>query len=749
MNSGALKRLVESRRTALVCLLLGTATIAAYWQVSSFEFTNYDDPNMILDNRIVRAGLTLRGLSWAFTTFWFEYWHPLTWLSHMMDCQLFGLRPGWHHLVSLGFHVANTLLLFGVLQRMTGAWKRSAMVAALFALHPLHVESVAWIAERKDVLSAFFFMLTLGAYSHYVEAQGLKSKVQRQAAVAGGQNSKSGFTQSASRGTCHASSYYVLALCCFAFGLMCKPMLVTLPFVLLLFDYWPLHRLTFPPNHPSNTPGAPFLRLLQEKLPFFALTVASCAITYAWAGGSENLLSAEKEPWDFRLANVPVSYARYLGKIFWPAHLAVPYPTPNHLAWWQTGGAVVVLVLISLVTVWRARSASYLIVGWLFFLGVLFPTIRLIQAGFQSIADRYTYLPSIGIFIAIVWSAAEWGHSSRFEVQSSKFKVPTVGSGHSRFPAARPAVLTGLAAVVLLLCGYLTRVQVANWRNSFTLWTHCLAVGPDNGVARCNLGNEFLQRGNLDEAVKQFREAIRLESAVSFPYNGLGTAYARQAKLDDAIAMFLKATTLDPGLEAAHCNLGKAYLIKGKTAEAIAELKTALRLKPDKTEAQAMLADALIQTGKASEALPYCEAVVNAEPRNAHAHFVLGSAHLSAKRLAQAVVNFKEALRLAPDAPECLNALAWIQATSPQAEFRNGSEAVRLAEAACRITKRQQTGILDTLAAAYAEAGRFDEAIKTTEEIRALAAAANDTNAVDEARQRLGLYQAGKPYRDE
>jgi tetratricopeptide (TPR) repeat protein len=268
-------------------------------------------------------------------------------------------------------------------------------------------------------------------------------------------------------------------------------------------------------------------------------------------------------------------------------------------------------------------------------------------------------------------------------------------------------------------------------------------------VARCNLGNEFLQRGNLDEAVKQFREAIRLESAVSFPYNGLGTAYARQAKLDDAIAMFLKATTLDPGLEAAHCNLGKAYLIKGKTAEAIAELKTALRLKPDKTEAQAMLADALIQTGKASEALPYCEAVVNAEPRNAHAHFVLGSAHLSAKRLAQAVVNFKEALRLAPDAPECLNALAWIQATSPQAEFRNGSEAVRLAEAACRITKRQQTGILDTLAAAYAEAGRFDEAIKTTEEIRALAAAAHDTNAVDEARQRLGLYQAGKPYRDE
>ena len=298
MNSGGLRGLVESRRSTMVCLLLGAVTLATYGQVWSFDFTNYDDPKIILENPIVISGLTLRGLGWALTTSYYEYWHPLMWLSHMLDCELFGLRAGWHHLVSLGLHVANTLLLFVVLRRMTGALWRSALVAALFALHPLHVESVAWIAERKDVLSGLFFMLTLWAYARYAEGRRQKEECRMQ-------NAESGLTR-------HAAVFYLLALCFFALGLMSKPMVMTLPFVLLLLDYWPLRRLSFPTLRHSITPS---LRLILEKLPFFALTVGLCVITYAWARNSGNLLSTETEPWGLRLANVPVSYARYLGKL--------------------------------------------------------------------------------------------------------------------------------------------------------------------------------------------------------------------------------------------------------------------------------------------------------------------------------------------------------------------------------------------------------------------------------------------------
>ena len=722
MKSGGLKRWVESRRTTLVCLLLAAATFVVYGRVATFEFVNYDDAAMLLENPVVLCGLTLRGFLWALTSFYHEYWHPVTWLSHMLDFQLFGLQAGGHHLVSLGLHIANTLLLYAVLQRMTGAWKRSALVAALFALHPLHVESVAWIAERKDVLSGCFFMLALWAYVRYAEVRCPKSNVRRQ--------------NPATRNTQHATPFYLLSLSFFALGLMCKPMVMTLPFVLLLLDFWPLQRCQPAPYnlkpsarkfHPSSFILHP---LLLEKLPFFLLTVASGAITYAWARNSGNLLPAEKEPWGLRLANVPVSYARYLGKMIWPTHLAVPYPMPSHWPWWQTGGAVLILVLITLFVVRRLRSAPYLIVGWLVFLGMLVPTIRLAHAGFQSIADRYTYLPSIGLFLAVVWAAADWG-----------------GRCSGRIPG-RPVLLAGAAAVALSLYGCLAWVQVGTWRNSFILWNHCLAIFPNNGVAYCNLGSDFLQKGNLDEAVKQFQQAIRVEPTVAYSYNGLGTACAMQGKMDEAITMFSKAIALNPGLEGGHFNLGSAYLLKGKLPEAVAELKIALRLKPDNLEAQKKLADALLKTGEAAEAIPYCEAVIKAEPQNAHAHFALGSACLEEKRPAQAAANFKEAVRLAPDSPECLNALAWVYATCPQAELRNGAEAVRLAERACRITQRQKTAVLDTLAAACAEAGRFAEAVETTDEIRALALSAHDTNTVETARQRLELYRAGKPYRD-
>jgi protein O-mannosyl-transferase len=756
-----------ARRTTLVCLLLAAATCAVYAPVWHAEFTNYDDFTMVTDNPVVLAGLTWRGLRWALTTFHHEYWHPLTWLSHMLDCELFGLRASGHHLVSLAFHVANTLLLFGVLQRMTGAWKRSALVAALFALHPLHVESVAWIAERKDVLSGFFFMLTLWAYARYAECRRKNAECRVPAQPSA--------VPRPTRNTQHCVFFYCLCLAWFALGLMCKPMLMTVPCVLLLLDFWPLRRFELKLSGYRFT-ALPF-RLLAEKLPFLALAGVSAGLTYAWARGSQNILSATQEPWALRLANVPVSYARYLRKMIWPTDLFLPYPMPNHWAWWQVAGTVLVLVVITLFAVRRMRTAPYLIVGWLIFLGVLAPTIRVMHGGFQSIADRYTYLPSIGIFIAVVWAVADWAAPRRqtgmlpntLKVGRAVPCAPPVGCGaqgtaRPTFKGlgqnARTAAATAVAALALLFFGYLTWGLAGIWRSSGTLWTHSLALCPTNEVAHFNLGSKLVPERRWDEAAQHFQEGIRLNPANALPYNSLGKVYALQDKLEEAMPLFRKAIALDPKMDEAHFNLGKAYALQGKLAEAVVELQATLHGKSSDLdakarqadavlEAEARLADALIKLGRAAEALPYCEAVLRARPQDAHAHYALGEACLAEKRPQQAVASFKEAIRLAPDVPECLNALAWVYATCPQAEVRNGAEAVRIAERACQLTKRQKTAPLDTLAAAYAEAGRFDEALKTSEETLALALASHDSTSAETARQRLELYRAGKPYRDE
>lgn len=551
MKFGRLRSLAGSHHSALVCLLLAAATLAVYWRVLGFDFTNYDD-DRIIGHPMVVSGLTLRGFFWALTTFYYEYWHPLMWLSHMLDCQLFGLRAGGHHLVSLGFHVANTLLLFVVLQRMTGAWKRSGLVAALFALHPLHVESVAWVAERKDVLSGFFFMLTLWAYCCYA---GVRRPDTESTSRSGISSSRFGVRLLMHNGPPSSASrriWYWAAVALFALGLMCKPVLMTLPFVLLLLDYWPLERSsawkTGSADRAKTAGGLAKAQawawLVAEKAPFFLLTAGSCAITYAWARHTGTLLAAGAEPWDFRLANVPVSCARYLGKLFWPADLFLPYLPPHHWAWWQTGGAVLLLVVITLFAVRRARSAPYLIVGWLFFLGMLVPTIRLVHTGHQSIADRYTYIPSIGIFLAVVWAAAEWG------------------GARSR---ARLRLGCGAGAVALLLCGYLTWGQVGIWRNSLTLWTHCLAVCPDNHEAHNHLGRFLARQGKLDEAIVHYQTALKLKSDYPLVEHSLGIALLDRGRADEAIACFKDILRRDPGNALAGYFIGQAFLQQGNS----------------------------------------------------------------------------------------------------------------------------------------------------------------------------------------
>jgi len=502
---------------------------------------------------------------------------------------------------------------------------------------------------------------------------------------------------------------------------MSKPMLVTLPFVLLLLDYWPLRRLSFPALHDSATPPR---RLLLEKMPFAVLSLVASALA-VWAQQSVQALGTESLP--LRLENAAVAYATYLGKLFWPTNLAVFYPYPDSIPIWQAGGAALVLGAISWAVLRAMKRRPYLGVGWFWFLGTLVPVIGLLQVGMQAMADRYTYIPYIGLSLMVSWGIADLAEA---------------------WPRGR-AALAWVAALALGCCLAMTRSQVKYWRDSTALYERALKVTSGNYMAHDNLGNVLMDEGKLDEAVKQFQEVIRLTPTIGKPYNDLGKAYALQEKMDDAMVMFSNAVALNPGLAQARWNLGNACLLKGKVAEGLAEMKRAGQLSPEDIEAHRRFADTWIKMGKAAEALPYCAVVVRAQPEDAHAHYVLGSACLAMKRLEPALVNFREAARLAPDTPECMNALAWIYATSPQAELRNGAEAVRLAEAACKITKRQKSGMLDTLAAAYAEAGRFDEAVKTTEEIRALAVSAHDTGTAETARQRLELYKAATPYRDE
>ncbi|MCY2989851.1 MAG: hypothetical protein NTY19_18560, partial [Planctomycetota bacterium] len=438
------------KQNGLACALLVVTVLCAYWPVGRHEFVNFDDPQYLVDNPQVRQGLTWGGIRWAFTTGHAANWHPVTWLSHMIDCQLVGLQAGWHHVIGMLFHIANSVLLYLVFQRMTGAIWRSFMVAALFALHPLHVESVAWAAERKDVLSALFWILSLAAYVRYTAAPSWRS--------------------------------YGVVMVCFALGLMAKPMLVTLPCVLLLLDYWPLGRWSFEANRRVR------LRLLiVEKLPLLALSAASCLVTMIVQSRGGAVGSVTAFPVTVRLANAVVAYVAYLGKLIWPTRLAVFYPY-HAIATWQWMSAAAVLAGITAVAIITRRRWPYLLVGWLWYLGTLVPVIGVIQVGRQSMADRYTYLPLVGVFVMLVWWITEL-------------------SARSRWSQSLLRVAAGTAIIVCLALSFL---QVVRWRNSVTLFEHCLRVTGNNALAHTSLGADLRRRGWLDEAMTHYREALRI-----------------------------------------------------------------------------------------------------------------------------------------------------------------------------------------------------------------------------------------------
>jgi tetratricopeptide (TPR) repeat protein len=594
----------KKSHTVLACVVLAAVTLAIYWPVTRCEFIHIDDPAYVSENSAVTQGLHWQSIAWAFRANEQANWHPLTWLSHMLDVQLFGLRAAAHHLVNVGFHVANALLLFLVLLRLTGALWRCLFVAALFALHPLHVESVAWIAERKDVLSTFFGLLSLWAYACYAG----KSKVAADAA-----------TQHATRNTQHVSRLYLLSWLLFALSLMSKPTLVTFPFLLLLLDFWPLQRLSFPTLQPSTTPP---LRLLLEKLPFLALSAASCVVTMVAQTRGGAVRSFEYLPLSARLGNAAFGYVAYLQKAFWPAPLAVVYPLPAQRPEWQVAGAALLLAVLTLgaLLAWRRR---YWLVGWLWFLGLLVPMIGLIQVGDQAIADRYTYLPLVGVFLALTWGLAElW----------------------PRRAGRQWALAAGMLAV-LGACAALTWCQLALWQNTELLTRHAIAVTKDNYVAYDNLGAYCWEHGRTDEAIDCYRKSlaihIRLESL-----NNLGIALASQGKYTEAIANYeiaLREYSDEVGLR---LNLADAFDATGRTADVIAQYQAVLRLQPDLPGARDHFARALAEAGRLDEAIAQYQLVLRAHPNDLQAHNNLGIALTTQGQLDAAIAQFHQILRL-------------------------------------------------------------------------------------------------------
>jgi len=540
------------RQKWLVSALLGAAVLAVFWTALRCSFVGLDDPDYVVENTEIQHGFNWKSITWALTTGHAANWHPLTWLSHMLDCQLYGLNPAGHHLTNLLLHLGSSVLLFLLLNRMTGALWRSAWVAAIFALHPLRVESVVWVAERKDVLSTFFWMLTVLAYVRYTE----EFKVQ----------------------SSRFKAFYALSLALFACALMSKPMVVTLPFVLLLLDYWPLGRLEFGPRFSW--------RLVAEKIPFLLLAISASVTTFLVQSHSGVVAPLSSIPLVDRLANMPVAYVRYLGKIFWPSGLAVFYAR-NHLNFFQVVGSVLLLGLITLCVLRQIRIRPYLAVGWFWFLGILFPVIGLVAAGHQSMADRYTYLPSVGIALMLAWA---------------------IGDLVARRPQLLKAALA-LAALTVAMCAILTPKQIVYWRSLASLYARAADVSDQDSQTCFNIGCAAMGQRDFPRAARCFERALKVadkNAAKSFlaqAKNNLGCALLEQGQIPNAISNFESALVFQPAYPQAFFNMGRAFATNQQPDVAVDCFQRALAMDPNVAEIHYRLGNALVQLGKNAEAV--------------------------------------------------------------------------------------------------------------------------------------------------
>jgi tetratricopeptide (TPR) repeat protein len=870
-----------------VCIVLAALVWVAFGATTHYGFINFDDDVYVYKNEHVTGGITGKAIRWAFTHVHSSNWHPITWLSHMLDCNLYGLNAGGHHFTNILVHTATCILLFLLLRSMTGFLWRSAIVAAIFAIHPLRAESVAWIAERKDVLSGLFFMLTLAVYGWYARRPWSLAR-------------------------------YLVVMLMFSLALMSKPMVVTIPFVLLLLDYWPLKRLAASGGHLI------LRRCVLDKIPLLLLSAMTCLVTVLAQHEAVSPL-----PLPLRLSNAAVSSIVYVQQMFFPSGLVALYPFPEHgLPYTEIFLACSLLTAISATAFLVRRQCPWLMCGWFWYLGMLVPVIGVLQVGAQAHADRYTYLPQIGLAIALVWSAAE------IVARSRRYQM----------------VLSGAAAAVIILLTVCAHQQTAYWQNSRTLWTRALAFTSDNIVAHNNLGNALLDDGKVDEAIGHFKEARRIkpqdpkaafnlgnaliqrgeltegisnlsnalelnpdyteahinlggallktgkvddaaghfqkalqlepaqpsawndlgyarlqqgstekalvcfqkamqfdptqpvtldnianafmqqekvdeaihyyqralqikpdfaeaeynlgtalvqqnnleeaivhfkkalrlkpdyanaayniaialfhqdkasEATVFFQkaiqinpdygeaYYNLGNALIRQGKVEDGIGQFRKALQIEPGQLMTRNNLGYVLLQSGKLDEAIDQFTRVLQTQPDNANAHYNLGNALLQKGNPDDALEHFQQALQHEPGFAEAHYSLGTALLQKERETDALAQFQQAILLKPDYSEALNDLAWELATAPLPVYRDGKRAVEFAERADRLTGGEDLDILDTVAAAYAEAHRFEEAIGTVRQAIAVARSSGQENRVAQLNSELALYEAGQPF---
>lgn len=715
-----------------ICAFLAAISWVVFGRTLAYPFVTYDDPQYVYENAKVAAGISSDGLLWAFTHTVGGNWHPLTVISHMLDCQLSGLKPAGHHFTNVFLHTVAVILLFAVLRAMTGTLWRSAFVAALFAIHPLHVESVAWISERKDVLSAVFFLLSLGAYVRYVGRRSL--------------------------------TRYLLALLLFVFGLMSKPMLVTVPFLLLLLDYWPLKR--FAPDRPTSIrqerrveDRGKTRRIIFEKIPFLLFAGASCAATLfsqrLFLNPMGNLSLME------RLGNAAIAAVIYLRQLVWPSGLCVFYPYPRHsLPLPQVLLAMLFVVSASAAAFMWRRKYPYIFTGWFWFLGMLVPVSGIIQVGEQAHADRYTYLPQIGLYILATWFIADalfkWRHR-------------------------RVVVGTAMICSILTLT-WLAWKQTGYWRDSRALWVHAIAVNPQNDTAHVSLCDLDLREHHLKEAIVHARRAVEIrpdstdahsrlaivlselgqneEASVHFQkalethqirprlhYN-IGTLLLNSGHLDKAIAEFKKELQIQPEFVEAQNNLGIALTSKGDLDDALTHFQKAMELDPQLSKVHHNIAMILLRQGHPDQAIAHLEKELQVNPASPEAHNDLGIAWSQEGRIDQAISEWQKTLNLQPDNLKACCNLVWVFSTFPEDSIRSGAKAVTLGERALQLSGEKEPGIYRLLAAAYAEDRQFDKAIETAQRGSDVARKQGNDAAANVLESNIDLYRRNLPLRD-
>ena len=596
MQNAEYRRQKEGDRgkTLLICAALAIATFAAFEGVRNNDFVNYDDGLYVTNNMHVQEGLYAGSVAWAFASRDASNWHPLTWISHIIDCVYFGPNPAGHHLVSLGFHIANVILLFLILKRMTGSLWPSLFVAAVFGLHPLAVESVAWVAQRKSVLSTFFAFLTIAAYVRYSQKPGILR--------------------------------YLIVMVLFAAGLLSKPMLVTLPIVLILLDYWPLNRI--------HKPQFSILRSFYEKLPLIGMSAASCVMTYIAQAKGGAVLDTVAVPLISRVQNALMSYIKYIGKIFCPTSLSAMYPFDfNELAFWKAGVCLLLLVLVSVAAFALRYRRGYFFTGWFWYLGTLIPVIGLVQVGAQGMADRYMYLPGIGIYIIVAWGVFDFA-----------VRRPLREAGKLRLPKVIPAAAGVLILGILLL---MTRTQVGYWKDSLSLSRHALALTKNNYVMHYSCGLALRDSGQVDEAIEQFRQSLKINPAYARAHNNLGCALQDKGQLDEAAAEFELAVKNAPEFAMAQNNYAVSLAQRGRYEEAISHFVAALKADPYFRDAMKNICKAGIDGNKLDDVLEVLLSLQPKAPSCAELYYRTGVIYDAKGQAEKAVEQLEKAFQIA------------------------------------------------------------------------------------------------------